>query len=277
MTDDEIEEKVQEVLEDWGLEDTLPIDPLRIAKEEGIEVLPGDYDDCVEGRIEYHKEEGVGQFYLMYGNAKLPFRPDGRVRFSIAHELGHYYLPEHRKYLLSGQFHNSVTDFASATPWEREADTFAARLLMPTEQFRDEVRDRDDFLTLADLSQLAGEVFHTSLTSTIRRYVDMNFEPCCMVMAEKGNILWSRRSEDMQRQGLGWIDRGAKLPPNSVTAKAIISKLSGTQLTTGGTVDSSIWFSRQHSCRMFEEALLLTNWGRTLTFISLEHSTRYDD
>lgn len=277
MTDDEIEEKVREVLEDWELEDTLPIDPRHIAKEEGIEVLPGDYDDRIEGRIEYHKEEGVGQFYLMYGNEKLPFRPEGRVRFSIAHELGHFYLPEHRKYLLSGQFHNSVIDFVSTKPWEREADKFAARLLMPTERFRDEVRDRADFLTLQDLSYLAGEVFRTSLTSTIRRYVDMNFEPCCMVMAEKGVILWSKSSEDMQDQSLGWTDWGSKLPLNSVTAKAIISKLSGTQLTTGGTIDSSVWFNRRNSCRMFEEALLLTNWGRTLTFITLEHSRRYDD
>jgi hypothetical protein len=105
----------------------------------------------------------------------------------------------------------------------------------------------------------------------------MSFEPCCMVMAERGVIKWSRRSEDMQRQGLGWTNWGEKLPPNSVTAKAVISKLTGTQLTTGGTLDSSVWFSRQQCCRMFEEVLLLTNWGRTLTFISLEHSRSSDD
>jgi hypothetical protein len=277
MTDDEIEAKVQEVLKDWELEETMPIDPLHIAKEEGIEVLPGDYDDCIEGRIEYHKENGIGQFYLMYGNAKLPFRPDGRVRFSIAHELGHFYLTEHRKYLLSGRFHNSVTDFVSTEPWEREADKFAASLLMPTEMFRDQVRDRADFLTLQDLSNLASNVFQTSLTSTVRRYVDMNFEPCCMVMAEKGVIKWSKSSEDMRKQALGWTNSGSKLPPNSLTAKAIISKLSGTQLTSSGSVDSSVWFNRQNSCQMFEETLLLTNWGRTLTFITLEHSRQYDD
>src|SRR5687768_4198009 len=100
MTDDEIEEKVNEVLNDHELEDTLPIDPLFIANEEGIDVLPGDYDGELEGRIEYHREDGVGQFYLMYGNEVLPFRPKGRVRFSIAHELGHFYMPEHRGYLL---------------------------------------------------------------------------------------------------------------------------------------------------------------------------------
>jgi hypothetical protein len=276
MTDDEIEQKANEVLKDYELEETRPVNPLFIAGEEGIDVLPGDYDGCFDGRIEYEREDGVGQFYLMYAQEELPFRPQGRVRFSIAHELGHFYLPEHRKYLLSGKFHNSQSDFVSDKVWEREADKFAARLLMPTELFRDEVRARDGFLTLADLSKLAGE-FNTSLTSTVLRYVDMDFEPCCMLMAECGTIKWSARSDTMKRQGLGWTDWGSKLPANSVTAKAIIAKLSGTQLTTGGTVDSSVWFDRPHSCRIWEEALLLTNWGRTLTFMAPEHdSSRYD-
>jgi hypothetical protein len=277
MTDDDIEKKANEVLKDFELEEALPVDPLFIAGEEGIDVLPGDYDSCFDGRIEYHQENGVGQFYLMYAQEEVPFRPQGRVRFSIAHELGHFYLPEHREYLLSGQFHNSQSDFVSSKVWEREADRFAARLLMPTGLFRDEVRARDGFLTLEDLRKLAGEVFHTSLTSTMLRYVDMNFEPCCMVMAEHGTIMWSARSDDMKDQALGWTDWGSKLPPNSVTAKAIISKLSGTQLTSGGTVDSSVWFNRRSSCRIWEEVLLLTGWGRTLTFMTPEHrSNRYD-
>jgi len=277
MIDDDIETKANEVLKDHELEDTLPIDPSFIAGEEGIDVLPGDYDGCFDGRIEYYRENSVGQFYLMYAQEELPFRPQGRVRFSIAHELGHFYLPDHRAYLLSGQFHNSQSDFVSSKVWEREADRFAARLLMPTELFRDEVRARDGFLTLPDLRKLAGDVFHTSLTSTMRRYVEMNFEPCCMVMAERGTITWSIRSDDMKRQALGWTNWGSKLPPNSVTAQASISKLSGTQLTSGGTVESRIWFDRQNSCRIWEEVLLLTSWGRTLTFMTPEHSNRYDD
>jgi len=278
MTDDDIEKKANQVLNDWELEDTLPVDPLFIANEEGMDVCPGNYDGCFDGRIEYHKEDGVGQFYLMYAREELPFRPQGRVRFSIAHELGHFYLPEHREYLLSGQFHNSQSDFVSSKIWEREADRFAARLLMPTELFRDEVRARDGFLTLDDLGQLASDVFQTSLTSTVLRYVDMDFEPCCVVMAEHCAVKWAARSDSMKRQALGWVEPDSKLPQNSVTAKAIISKLSGTHLKTGGTVDSSIWFERRNSCRIWEEALLLTNWGRTLTFMAPEHnSSRYDD
>lgn len=278
MTDDDIEKKATEVLKNHELDETLPISPLFIAGEEGIDVLPGDYDGCFDGRIEYEREDGVGQFYLMYAQEELPFRPPGRVRFSIAHELGHFYLPEHRQYLLSGQFHNSQSDFVSSKVWEREADKFAARLLMPTELFRDEVRARDGFLTLDDLGKLASDVFHTSLTSTVLRYVDMSFEPCCVVMAENGIVKWAARSEDMKRQALGWVERGSQLPPNSVTAQAIISKLSGTNLKTGGTVDSSVWFDRRNSCRIWEEVMLLTNWGRTLTFMAPEHnSSRYDD
>jgi hypothetical protein len=148
---------------------------------------------------------------------------------------------------------------------------------MPTEMFRDEVRALDSFCTLRDLRRLAGEVFHTSLTSTIRRYVELNFEACCLVVAEKGVISWSICSEDMRGQALGWTEWGSKLPTTSVTSKAIISRLSHNNLATEGPVDSSVWFSRRNSCRLWEEALLLTSSGRTLTYITPESKpSRYD-
>lgn len=277
MTDDEIEKVADHVLETHEIEAELPVDPFFIAKEEEIELLPGDYDNSFDGRIEYRRTTGLGHFYLFYAEEELPFRPEGRVRFSVAHELGHFYLPDHRKRLLNGEVHGSHSDFTSKKERENEADRFAARLLMPRGLFEDEVRRRDDFCTLKDLQWLAGKIFNTSLTSTILRYVDLNFEPCCVVMAENGVITWSKASEDMRNQALGWTEWGGKVPAGSVTAKARLSKLSGAQLTSEGSVDSSVWFSRRNPCRLWEEAYLLSHGGRTLTYLSLENKpSRYD-
>jgi hypothetical protein len=278
MTDDDIDRVAKDVLRAFDLEEKLPVDPFLIAKEEDIRVLPGNYDNEFDGRIEYRRESGFGHFYLFFAEEELPFRPQGRVRFSVAHELGHYFLPEHRDRLLAGKSHGSHADFVSKKEREREADRFAARLLMPTDLFEDEVRAMDSYCTLKDLRRLASEVFHTSLTSTIRRYVDLNFEPCCLVLAENGVISWSICSEDMRDQALGWTDWGSRIPSASVTARAVISKLSGANLMTEGPIDSSVWFSRRNSCRLWEEVLLLSSSGRTLTYITPENKPdRFDD
>ena len=56
----------------------------------------------------------------------------GFQRFSIAHELGHYFLPGHLDAVLGDRdVHESHAEFASADRYELEADHFAASLLMP--------------------------------------------------------------------------------------------------------------------------------------------------
>ncbi len=140
----------------------LPVDPLAIAKEEGIELAAGRYGDKFDARIKFVRSAKT--FILFYKEAG--YGPtEGRVRFSIGHELGHYYLPHHRDYLLSGQSHNSVTDFRSRDPREVQADEFSSALLMPHELFVAELKTRRlTICTLADLSRLAENAFRTSLT-----------------------------------------------------------------------------------------------------------------
>jgi hypothetical protein len=256
---------------------SLPVDPTGIAEAEEICLLPGTYDNCFDGRIEYRRRGNDGRFYLFYAKEEHPFRPWGRVRFSIAHELGHFYLPDHRQYLLSGRWHSSHSDFVSSKEKEREADQFAASLLMPREWFEDEVRSRSGFLTLPDLMALAADVFVTSITSTIIRYIELNFEPCCMVLSEKGHVLYSTRSDDLHTQGMGWVQRGARVPGQSITAKASVAALEGDRPSTEGSVDSSVWFDARRSYRMWEEVLLLTRTGRVLTFLTPEDRSADDD
>ncbi|HRK30173.1 MAG TPA: ImmA/IrrE family metallo-endopeptidase [Tepidisphaeraceae bacterium] len=281
MTNDEIERVVDDVLESLNLQTSLPIDPLHIAQEEEIALLPGRYDNCFDGRIEYRRTDGQGDFYLFYAQEEPPFRTAGRVRFSIAHELGHFYLPPHREYLLSGQWHSSTSDFTSKKEREREADRFAAYLLMPRDLFQDEVSAcSGGNCTLDDLSRLARDAFETSLTSTIIRYIELDFEPCCMVISEGGKVVTSLASEALRTRGMGWIERGGKVPTQSVTARSLTAgKLSAENPKAGGSVDSSVWFNSRSSCDLWEDVVLLSNFGRVITFLTPESNDddRYDD
>src|SRR4051812_9187301 len=112
MTVEAIERCANDVLAAHEIR-SLPVDPFYIAQQEKIALLPGDYDGCFDGRIEFRGRGAGGRFILYYAQPQAGSRPAGRVRFSVAHELAHFYLPQHRAYLLSGVWHGSHAGFVS--------------------------------------------------------------------------------------------------------------------------------------------------------------------
>src|SRR3990167_5540675 len=74
----EIEQLAEEVLsahESTGS----PVDPFAIARAEGIQLLPGKYDGCFDGRLEYRRCGDSGTFYLFYAEPEKAFRSEVRV------------------------------------------------------------------------------------------------------------------------------------------------------------------------------------------------------
>ena len=108
----------------------LPIDPMALARDLGIKVMQ-----------KPARAQGVSGMLLRYGNAfgiayATHIDNSGFQNFSVAHELGHYYLPGHIDAVLSnGDVHESHAGFASGDRYEIEADHFAATLLMPRALF----------------------------------------------------------------------------------------------------------------------------------------------
>jgi len=270
MTNEEIERVASDVLVAHNIMRP-PVDPFEIAKLEGIKLLPGEYDGCFDGRIEYRRSAGDGRFYLFYAEETPSIRPPGRVRFSIAHELGHFYIPKHRSYLLSGVWHGSHSGFVSDKPVEREADLFAAAFLMPRDWFVERVeRNSDSICTMADLERLATSVFDTSITSTVIRYVQLDFEACCAVLSREGQILFSIPSDTMRRQGLGWLPKGSRVPASTVTGKAVLAVSRGESPTAEGRMDADAWFDGKPARRLWEDVRFLGGTGLALTLLALD-------
>lgn len=114
-----------------------------------------------------------------------------RVRFSIAHELGHFFLHKHQKALFSC---SSDDMYKWVVPGiEVEANTFAANMLMPESIFRKHVSGKEPSV---DLVLKTSNDFCTSLTSTLIRYVECSFEPLALVHVRNGIIAWSKRNKD---------------------------------------------------------------------------------
>lgn len=277
MDDREVERLAEEVLRVLEV-DGVPVDPEEIARKEGIRLLPGDYGGCFDGRLEYRALAGGGALLLFFAEPRPIARPESRVRFSIAHELGHYFLPAHREYVLSGNWHGSRCDFVSDKPTEREADSFAAALLMPRQRFCGEVeRHVDHVCTLRDLESLADRVFRTSLTSTAIRYLRFNYEPCAVVLSDATRVRFALASEDMKAQGLGWIAPGSAVPAKSVTARAHAASGMDERAVPEGGVDSGLWFEGRRSRRIWEEARVLGRTGLVLTLMAVDEDEEEEE
>ncbi len=136
-------QKADEVLRELGVSPPPPIDIDRIAQDWGLAVEYVRSPRGLHGRVVIHR-------------AVIEVAADdhpNRQRFTLAHELGHYVL-EHNPMFTEAE----PRDFGDPTPLnEREADYFAAVLLMPEEWVRQDWRDIQDAQRMATLYRTSAE------------------------------------------------------------------------------------------------------------------------
>lgn len=258
MTDRETELLVEQVLSGYGQK--APVDLHLIAREEGIELAEGDFGNDFHGRLEFLEDMGTfALFHPCLASARYP----GRVRFSIAHELGHYFIESHREGIINGLFHDSEEGFHSLNIVEGEADRFASALLLPAKTIKSTMGSRN-FLTLRQLLELAGRC-EASVQATAFRYARFAEEPCVAVVARNGQVLYSFASDEADALGFKFL--GIKqIPSGSVTERAIRAPAS--EILEGPT-DTTRWFSsRWRSAEIWEEAVHLGASPIVMTLLS---------
>lgn len=143
----------------------LPIDVVAIAKLLGLKVIPYDLGDGVSGLLAI--QQGVGTIGFNPNEAPV------RVRYTIAHELGHYDLHRDKNDLFVDKqliYRSQQSgDTAEKFQMEQEANFFASALLMPSNLLRKEVERAKLDLASDDAIQLLAKKFEVSTTAmTIR-------------------------------------------------------------------------------------------------------------
>jgi Zn-dependent peptidase ImmA (M78 family) len=161
------EMKAEKLVRELGIK-VPPVDVTDVAKRLGIQVKQADFGDDLSGVLV--RKDGVAIIGVHWAHAK------NRQRFTIAHELGHHVLGhKHDSYLDKGfsvQFRESES--GSGTPAEeREANQFAAALLMPRRwvlrEFRQRPFELGDDSALAELSSM----FHVSTQAMMWRLTNL--------------------------------------------------------------------------------------------------------
>lgn len=118
----------------------------------------------------------------------------GRERFSVGHELGHWDM--HRGRAFRCRVDDPGQNWASDALLEKEADTYASHLLMPTSMFNPRMKafGTPGFREIEDLS----EVFATSVLATCMRVADINTLPVTLACYNaRGVLRWRKAAADV--------------------------------------------------------------------------------
>ena len=159
-----------------------------------------------EGGLFWLKERKVWAL-LYHPHPDLP----GRSNFTVAHEFGHYVL--HRKLQEAFQCSQSATLGITGARIEREADQFASYLLMPIDDYTQQVQGRR--ITLDLLGECADR-YGVSLTAAMLKWLEFTDQPAVAVMGREGMLHWWKASGSAKRYTFGTLQEGIELPSGSL-------------------------------------------------------------
>lgn len=188
------------ITQDYCLDTPGPVPVEDIAMDRGVLCLEAKLTGCL-ARLVRKGKRGVIR-------TDVRIREEGRKRFAIAHELGHWFLHEAESQIFSCTA-EQMRDY-KGSPMEVEANLFASELLMPTALFRPLASDSEP--TLGRIKTLA-EIFNTSLTATAMKFVDINKHECILVLSKGKLVAWSKQQKN--RFGLR-IEKGMRLHQESL-------------------------------------------------------------
>lgn len=200
---------------------------------------------------------------LPCGIILAPGQSRGRERFSVAHELGHYYIPTHRARPTGWCGEEDMVALPdSGRQYEWEANDFAAELLMPRTLFLADARERDP--TFEKICELASPaMYDVSVTAAAIRYVEVTREACALVCARAGTIEWVSKSESF-RYRIPW--RADALPAGSL-ARHVLN--GGKPNGLPETLDPYAWLEVEQpgDPELFESTLAIPSQDQVLSLI----------
>jgi hypothetical protein len=231
-----------------------PDDPLTLVKGAPLPGFDGALMPAPSG------PRGWGIFY----NSDVKSR--GRINFTLAHEFGHYLI--HRLEFPEG-LQCSQQDMwrwdSAYRRIEHEANSFAAYLLMPLDDYRRQIGSRA--VATFDLLSQCAERYQVSLVAASLRWLVYTERRAVLVLSRDGYVLWSRSSESALKTGAYLKTSGLVVPVPERSVAARPGSFSDPRV--GVDLPSGVWF--KEACR--EMAVVSENYDFTISLIHLEPVT----
>jgi len=242
---------------------SFPVMPLKIAEDNGIQVeaKPPDVKG-ISGALIFANDDVTLIYSTEYNNK-------GFENFSVAHELGHYFLPGHPEEIIqAGGAHMSRANFTESTSIELEADHFASGLLLPSNLTRKFLQNNQvglvGILGLADTAEC-------SVTAAAIRAAECSPYPMAVVVSKGDKVAYAFLTESFKALGqLTWLRKGSPLPASATKGfNADASNVLKAKQAHAET-DLGTWFDGNARIALDEEVIGLGSYGFTLTILSSE-------
>ncbi len=136
-----------------------------------------------DGRIVFGEKRNA----IITINSKIEY--EGKRRFTIAHELGHFEM--HKNISVHNDDDLTLNNFKYGNQ-EAEANQFAAELLMPEKLFKEEC-NRKKFSP--DLLRQLSEKFNSSITSVAYRFLEIGNHPIFVFNSCNNKVRYWKKTE----------------------------------------------------------------------------------
>lgn len=243
----EPEDYARELRKAIGVEDQL-IDPFQVAQDLGIKVKEDNF-------------KGFDGALIKSGRKILILLNEGMARnrkaFTVAHELGHWYIVEHKNkdYTCS-----AIGRYNSNEPTEQEADRFSAEFLMPRKVFQEIMKDKT--FSLASITDIA-DYFNVSMQAAAIKYTQLAKASCAVILTESGIIKWFSKSYSFKY----FIN--IKIPPSEKTLAQQFYIKSPKKNILEGRVSINAWvqIDKPERRSFHEESQYFSQYDSVLTLL----------
>ncbi|WP_306569237.1 ImmA/IrrE family metallo-endopeptidase [Faecalispora jeddahensis] len=249
------EECAAKVLKDFNINDIPALHFSEICEFHGILWDEFEYNDPkYSGAL--HKENG--EYYILINSDSHNI---GRMNFTKAHELGHFFLGHPGEKFECSSSDIFTTDKKNK-PYEVEANRFAASFLLPQNKMK--LFISDDNYDFSTISGIAAN-FQTSISAAVIRTIVFLQGSFMAVWAEDSLVQWSVRSPNCQ---IILPKRQSKVPSKSIAHKCFAESIKPPQ-NTYIKVPNDTWQSnyQQEKRPLKEMTVFFKNYNATLSVV----------
>ncbi|HEY8500060.1 MAG TPA: ImmA/IrrE family metallo-endopeptidase [Clostridia bacterium] len=125
-------------------------------------------------------------------NQNISYQP--RLKFTVAHEIGHFYIPCHDLQVFACQA-SDIMSFNTDRSLEQEANKFASELLMPTEYIQKEAKLHD---YNAESVKKIADKFSVSITASAIRFLEFTPDKAAIVLSQNSRVKWFMKARNFR-------------------------------------------------------------------------------
>lgn len=254
--------KVDEVAVEYSRQ-CFPDSPIDAVRGEDLE----DFD----GMLAANKTRS--KWLILYNSA---VSSEGRKRFTIAHEFGHYILHRQQQDRFECGDDDIETGDGNDRDIEKEADLFASTLLMPLDDFRKQISGQQISF---DLLGHCANRYGVSLTAAALRWTEIAEKRAVLIASRDDHMLWAKSNMAALKSGAYFATRKNTI---ELPADALAHSNNAWMASQDQSIRAQRWFPREPaSMPLTEMTRVAGQYDYTLTLLLMPDAEwqrpRHDD